>query len=69
MYSNEPWEDEQARQDELEKHQSRFPNCEQCGYPLMNEDKVIKIGHKYYCDACAEVLTNDEMRKELLNDE
>ena len=63
MPMREPWMDEQERQEKLEKHQSMFPVCEECGRLLMNSDKCFRIGLKWYCDWCAEVMTNSEMRE------
>lgn len=63
MYSNEPWEDEQARQDAMEAHMALFPTCEICGASLMNEEPVIHMKERWYCSDCAEVMSNDEMRE------
>jgi len=63
MLSSEPYKDEQKYQEELEAHMVKFPVCKSCGYSLMNCDTIIRIGHDYYCDDCATVLTNDEMRE------
>lgn len=63
MLTNEPWLDEERRQQALEDHQSMFPVCASCGHSLMNCDTVIRISNNYYCDNCADVLTNDEMRE------
>lgn len=60
---NEPWQDEQNRQEALEAHMALFPSCKICGHCLMNDDTVIRIGNDYYCDCCAEVMTNEEMRE------
>lgn len=63
MLSSEPYKDEQRYQEELEAHMAKFPVCKSCGNSLMNCDTIIRIGHDYYCDDCATVLTNDEMRE------
>jgi len=63
-WSDNPALDAERYYEELEAHQNKFPVCESCGISLMNEDRVIKIGHDYYCDDCARVMTNDEMREE-----
>lgn len=60
---NEPWMDEEERQQRLSAHMDLFPVCHECGMSLMNEDRVIRIGSRYYCDCCAEVMTNEEMRE------
>ena len=59
----EPWLCEQERQEQLEAHMAKFPVCKICGHSLMNCDTVIRIANNYYCDKCADVLTNDEMRE------
>ena len=61
--SNSPEWDEQRRQEALEAHMAKFPNCEECGRSVMNCDVVVRIKSKYYCEYCAEVMTNDEMRE------
>lgn len=63
MITSEPWRDEQARQDALEARQSMFPVCIECGHSLMNCETIIRIDKAYYCDQCADILTNDEMRE------
>lgn len=63
MYTNEPWRDEQARQDAMEAYMSKFPCCEICGDSLMEEDCCVRIQHKWYCGGCAEVMSNSEMRE------
>lgn len=60
----EPWLDEQARQEALEAHIAQFPVCEKCGCTLMNCETVVWVLNKYFCDSCARVMTNDEMREE-----
>lgn len=60
---NEPWQDEQNRQEALEAHMALFPSCKICKHCLMNDDTVIRIGNDYYCDCCAEIMTNEEMRE------
>lgn len=61
----DPWLDEQERQEQLEAHMAKFPICTICGRSLMNCDVIVKIKEKYYCDMCADVMTNDEMRDEV----
>ena len=60
---NEPWIDKQDRQEQLEAHQSMFPVCAECGRSLMNCSTVIRLHYEYYCDECAEIMTNSEMRE------
>ena len=60
----EPWEDEQERQEQLEAHMSRFPVCNECGRSLINMDVCVRIKNDWYCEYCATVMTNDEMREE-----
>lgn len=40
-----------------------FPVCASCGHSLMNCETVIYLDGKYYCDECAIIHTNDEMRE------
>ena len=63
MLTNEPWRDEDRRQQALEDHMSMFPVCASCGHSLMNFETVIYLDGKYYCDKCAIIHTNDEMRE------
>ena len=70
LYTNEPWRDEQARQDAMEAYAAKFPVCDLCGHSLVASSTVILIegrfdNKKWYCDECARVLTNDEMQEEL----
>lgn len=60
--TSEPWRDEQNRQEALEAHMAQFPSCEECGRNLMDEDTVIYIKGKWYCDRCADIMSNDDMR-------
>lgn len=60
----EPWEDEQERQEQLEAHMAKFPTCTICGRSLMNMDVCVRIRNDWYCEYCAEVMNNDEMREE-----
>lgn len=59
----EAWIYEQERQERLEAHMAKFPVCKSCGHSLMNCETVIRIDNNYYCDDCADVLTNSEMRE------
>ena len=68
MYSNEPERDEQARQDAMESYAAKFPVCDLCGHSLVASSTVILIegrfgNKKWYCDECARVLTNNEMKE------
>lgn len=70
LYTNEPWRDEQARQDAMEAYAAKFPVCDLCGHSLVASSTVILIegrfdNKKWYCDECARVLTNDEMQEVL----
>ena len=70
MLTNEPWRDEQARQDAMEAYAAKFPVCDLCGHSLVASSTVILIegrfdNKKWYCDECARVLTNDEMQEVL----
>lgn len=70
MLTNEPWRDEQARQDAMEAYAAKFPVCDLCGHSLVANSTVILIegrfdNKKWYCDECARVLTNDEMQEVL----
>lgn len=70
MLTNEPWKDEQARQDAMEAYAAKFPVCDLCGHSLVASSTVILIegrfdNKKWYCDECARVLTNDEMQEVL----
>ena len=70
MLTNEPWRDEQARQDAMETYAAKFPVCDLCGHSLVANSTVILIegrfdNKKWYCDECARVLTNDEMQEVL----
>lgn len=62
-YSDDPANDEMDYYNALGAHQERFPKCECCGKSLMNVDTIIRLKDNYYCDFCADVLTNDEMRE------
>ena len=65
VMSDNPWLDEQNRQDELEAHMNKFPNCAECGRTMMDSDICVRIKHRWYCDRCADVVDNSEMRSDL----
>ena len=64
MYSNEPWKDEQARQDAMEAYAALFPECAICGNSLVNSSVAVKIKGKFYCEECVEIMTHDEVMEE-----
>ena len=70
MYSNNPWRDEQARQDAMEAYSALFPVCATCGRSLVNCDTVVLMERRFsaenwYCDECSQILTFDELKERL----
>jgi ribosomal protein L37AE/L43A len=65
MLTNEPWIDEDRRQAKLEAHMNLFPVCAECGRTMMNSSLCVHIKNRWYCDICADVVDNSEMRSDL----
>ena len=63
VMSDNPWMDEQERQHALEVHMAMFPICSECGRSLMNMDVCIRVKNNWYCEYCADVMNNSEMRE------
>lgn len=61
--TDDPLKDYDRWDKEQQKRLDRLPECDNCGYPIQQEDAVC-IDGKYYCDECLE-----EMREPIGDDD
>lgn len=58
MFTDDPLRDFHNHDAEQERQLERLPKCSRCGNPIQ-QDNVVCIGGRLYCDSCIEDFTHD----------
>ena len=58
MFTDDPVRDAERYSAEQDRQLARLPKCTCCGNPIQ-QDHVVCIGGKLYCDSCIEDFTHD----------
>lgn len=58
MFTDDPVLDAERYSAEQDRQLARLPKCSRCGNPIQ-QDHVVCIGGKLYCDECLDDFTHD----------